>query len=166
MSTIEMYNFGEVKQITLQLLKDYEAHNIDEILTYVNSKIAPREISKSHMYTSISQLCNHGIPIDKVDSGIYCLRKDESKIINDAKNFLTEQLNACMDYLQKNLNFDLSTSEYCYLKELNEKLKSFNDEITQFGGCLYDKEKRKSTKSSNEGKDAGLSENNEPRRKM
>lgn len=71
-----------------------------------------------------------------------------------------------MDYLQKNLNFDLSTSEYCYLKELNEKLQSFNDEITQFGGRLYDKEKRQSTKSSNEGKDAGLSENNEPRRKM
>ena len=129
MSTVSTKNFGEVKIAILNLLSDHEEHSADEIFAYVNNAIAPREITKSHMYTSISQLIDHGIEITKADNGGYCLKEEESRIIKDSKDFVVKRLAECMDYLQQRLSFDLSTLEYLSLKELNEELQNSISEI-------------------------------------
>lgn len=90
MSTVSTKNFGEVKIAILNLLSDHEEHSADEIFAYVNNAIAPREITKSHMYTSISQLIDHGIEITKADNGGYCLKEEESRIIKDSKDFVAD----------------------------------------------------------------------------
>ena len=81
------------------------------------------------MYTSISQLIDHGIEITKADNGGYCLKEEESRIIKDSKDFVVKRLTECMDYLQQRLSFDISTLEYLRLKELNEKLQNSISEI-------------------------------------
>lgn len=122
-------NFGELKQAILNILKDSQIHNIDEITAYVNNNLAPRVISKNHIYTAISQLSSHGINIEKLTTGTYCLKKDESNVIQNVHTVLTKQLTESINYLKKELSYDLSSYEYLHLKELNDKLQALINEI-------------------------------------
>lgn len=115
-------NFGELKQIILQYLSDYQIHNVDEIVGYVNNKLTPKVISKPHIYTAISQLINHNIPIVKISGGTYRMKENEPDIIQNTQSFLVKQLTDCREYLQKELCFELSSSEYLQLKEFYDEL--------------------------------------------
>lgn len=122
-------NFGELKQTIMHFLKDNEIHTTDEILLYINNALKPRVISKSHFYTAISQLIKHNVPIEKLENGTYRLKEEEPSIIHNAQSFLIKQLTACNEYLQKQLCFDLSSSEYLSLKEYHMKIQHLINEL-------------------------------------
>lgn len=123
-------NFGELKQIILQYLSDYQIHNADEIVMHVNNKLAPKVISKSHIYTAISQLINHNIPIVKISTGTYRMKEDEPGIIQNTQSFLVKQLTDCKEYLQRELCFELSSSEYLQLKEFYDEIQQLINNIS------------------------------------
>lgn len=123
-------NFGELKQIIIQYLSDYQIHNIDEIVVYVNNKLTPKVISKPHIYTAISQLMNHNIPIAKISSGTYRMEENEPDIIQNTQSYLVKQLTDCKEYLQRELCFELSSSEYLQLKEFYNELQQLINNIS------------------------------------
>ena len=122
-------NFGPVKQAILECLSDYEIHDSANIKAYIKSALPERNISKSLLFTSLSQLTTHGIPIHKLGDGRYQLAQTEPILVKSAQIYVQKNLLECKKHLMQQLSFDLSNEEYCALKKLYNQIENFYNEI-------------------------------------
>ncbi len=122
-------NFGPVKQAILECLADHEIHDSANINSYIKSALPERNISKSLLFTSISQLTTHGIPIHKLGDGRYQLAQAEPILVKSAQIYVQKSLLECKKHLTQQLSFDLSNEEYCALKKLYIQIENFYKEI-------------------------------------
>ena len=129
MDTTTNNRFGEVKRAILCILGDGNTHNIDEILAYVNKKISPKTINKTHVYTSIYQLRDQNIPIIRVGYKLYRMEKDRSIVIENANWFVEKRLADCEKYIKRKLSINLTDSELVYLKDLEKKIQNLITEV-------------------------------------
>lgn len=117
--------YGKLKMSILDVLCDGKPRNVDSILELLNEKHGISNISRTHLFTAISQLMNLGEKIHKVGRGIYvmdidCSEKASSNEGVELKSY-EDVFDTCallQKELIKMLTFDLSEEKFSKYKKL------------------------------------------------